>query len=197
MMKNGKRGNSPLGGFNSGASLGGKVSEYADNQEIYAQGEPAATIFFIQRGGVRLSSTTKNQPPATTGILGVHDFFGELCLADFPLRMSTAVALRSSSIRVIKKGDMLEMLRKTTKASNALVSYLLSSVKKYQDHVADLLTSSAEQRLARVLLRLAHLDKRGPAVVEIPVVSHQVLADSGGNGGDDAPADQPVHESIP
>jgi len=85
--------------------------------------------------------------------------------------------LRSSSIRVIKKGDMLEMLRKTTKASNALVSYLLSSVKKYQDHVADLLTSSAEQRLARVLLRLAHLDRRGPAVVEIPVVSHQVLAE--------------------
>ena len=176
-MKNGKREHSPLGGFTSGASLGGRVSEYADNQEIFAQGEPAATIFFIQRGGVRLSTQAKNQPPATTGILGVHDFFGELCLADFPLRMSTAVALRSSSIRVIKKGDMLEMLRKTTKASNALVSYLLSSVKKYQDHVADLLTSSAEQRLARVLLRLAHLDRRGPAVVEIPVVSHQVLAE--------------------
>jgi len=57
------------------------------------------------------------------------------------------------------------------------VAYLLSSVKKYRDHVADLLTSSAEQRLARVLLRLAHLDKSGPAVVEIPVVSHQVLAE--------------------
>lgn len=176
-MKNGKREHSPLGGFTSGASLGGKVSEYADNQEIYAQGEPATTLFFIQRGGVRLSTHTKNQPTATTGILGVHEFFGELCLADYPLRMSTAVALRSSSIRIIKKEEMLELIRKKTKASNALVGYLLSSVKRYREHVADLLTSSAEQRLARVLLRLAHLDKRGPAVVEIPVVSHQVLAE--------------------
>jgi CRP-like cAMP-binding protein len=57
------------------------------------------------------------------------------------------------------------------------VAYLLSSIKNYQDHVADLLTSSAEQRLARVLLRLAHLDKKGPPVVEIPTLSHQVLAE--------------------
>jgi CRP/FNR family transcriptional regulator, cyclic AMP receptor protein len=176
-MKNGKQEHSPLGGFTSGASLGGKVSEYADNQEIYTQGEPATTLFFIQRGGVRLSTRTKNQPTATTGILGVHEFFGELCLADYPLRMSTAVALRASSIRIIKKEEMLELIRRKATASNALVGYLLSSVKKYREHVADLLTSSAEQRLAGVLLRLAHLDKRGPAVVEIPVVSHQVLAE--------------------
>jgi CRP-like cAMP-binding protein len=72
---------------------------------------------------------------------------------------------------------MLQILRKKNKVSNSLVAYLLSSVKKYRDHVADLLTSSAEQRLARVLLRLAHLDEKGPAVVEIPILSHQVLAD--------------------
>lgn len=71
---------------------------------------------------------------------------------------------------------MLEMLRKTNKTSNCLVAYLLSSVKNYQEHVADLLTSSAEQRLARVLLRLAHLNRNGLAIVEIPIVSHQILA---------------------
>jgi CRP/FNR family transcriptional regulator, cyclic AMP receptor protein len=72
------------------------------------------------------------------------------------------------------------MLRKKNKTSNALVAYLLSSVKNYQDHVAHLLTSTAEQRLARVLLRLAHLDKKGPAAVEIPILSHQVLAEMAG-----------------
>jgi CRP/FNR family transcriptional regulator, cyclic AMP receptor protein len=91
--------------------------------------------------------------------------------------MSTAVALTASSIRTIKKEKMLLLLRKRNKTSNSLVAYLLSSLKKYRDHVAELLTSPAEQRLARVLLRLTHLDKRGPAVVEIPIVSHQVLAE--------------------
>jgi CRP/FNR family cyclic AMP-dependent transcriptional regulator len=72
---------------------------------------------------------------------------------------------------------MLQMLRKKNKASNSLVAYLLSSLKNYPDHVAELLTSSAEQRLARVLLQLAHLNKRGRAVVEIPVPSQPVLAE--------------------
>ena len=169
--------NSHLRGFSSGASLGGKVSRYRNKQNIYTQGTPAYTLFYIQAGGVRLTTRTKHQPSAVTAILGVNDFFGELCLAGYPLRVSTAVALTASSIRVIQKGKMLDILRKKNKASNSLVAYLLSSIKKYQDHVADLLTSSAEQRLARVLLRLAHLDEKGPAFVEIPILNHQVLAE--------------------
>src|SRR4029077_7078198 len=124
----------------------------------------------------RLTTRSKHQPSAVTAILGVHDFFGELCLAGYPLRMSTAVALTASSIRTIKKEKMLQMLRKH-KTSNSLVAYLLSSVKSYGYHVGHLLPSSAAQRLARVLLRLAHLDKNGPPVVEIPILSHQVLAE--------------------
>jgi CRP-like cAMP-binding protein len=172
-----KRSASRLGGFSSGASLGGKVSRYRDKQNIYKQGAPAYTLFYIQEGGVRLSSQTRQQASAVTAILGVGDFFGELCLAGYPLRVSTAVALTASSIRTIQKKKMIQMLRKKNGTSNKLVAYLLSSVKKYKDHVSELLTSSAEQRLARVLLRLAHLEKKGPRVVEIPVLSHQVLAD--------------------
>lgn len=161
----------------SRASLGGKVSHYRGKQNIYSQGAPAYTLFYIQEGGVRLTTKSKHQPAAVTAILGVGDFFGELCLAGFPLRMSTAVALTASSVREIKKESMLRILRKKNKISHSFVSYLVSSIKKYQDHVAELLTSPAEQRLARVLLRLAHLDRRGPAVAGIPKLSDRVLAE--------------------
>jgi CRP/FNR family cyclic AMP-dependent transcriptional regulator len=176
-MKSSNKMNASLAGFGSGASLGGKISQYQGNQNIYEQGAPAYTLFYIQEGGVRLTTRSNHQASAGTAILGVHDFFGELCLAGYPLRMSTAVALTASSIRTIKKTKMLEMLRKKSKTSNALVAYLLSSVKSYRDHVANLLTSSAEQRLASVLLRLSHLDKNGRKVSEIPVVNHEVLAE--------------------
>jgi CRP/FNR family transcriptional regulator, cyclic AMP receptor protein len=176
-MKRTKGMTAQLGGFSSGASLGGKVSRYRDKENIYKQGAPAYTLFYIQEGGVRLSTETKHQPSAVTAILGAGDIFGELCLAGYPLRVSTAVTLTASSIRTIQKKKMLRMLRKHNKASNALVAYLLSSVQKYKNHVSELLTSSAEQRLARVLLRLAHLDESGPPVVEIPILSHQVLAE--------------------
>jgi CRP/FNR family cyclic AMP-dependent transcriptional regulator len=168
---------SPLGIFKTGASLGGKVTQYRDKQKIYSQGEPASTLFYIQHGGVRLTTRSKGQPSAVTAILGVHDFFGEVCLAGYPLRMSTAVTMTASSIRTINKNKMLQLLRKKGKASNALVGYLLASLKKYRDHVANLLTSNAEQRLARILLRLAHMEKDGSGPVEIPVVNHQILAE--------------------
>ena len=168
---------SPLGIFKTGASLGGKVTQYRDKQKIYSQGEPASTLFYIQHGGVRLTTRSKGQPSAVTAILGVHDFFGEVCLAGYPLRMSTAVTMTASSIRTINKNKMLQLLRKKGKASNALVGYLLASLKKYRNHVANLLTSNAEQRLARILLRLAHMEKDGSGPVEIPVVNHQILAE--------------------
>jgi CRP/FNR family transcriptional regulator, cyclic AMP receptor protein len=157
-------------------SLGGTVSRYRAKQIIYSQGTPAFTLFYIQEGGVRLTTRSKHQPSAVTAILGVGDFFGGLCLVGLPLRMSTAVALTASSIRVIKKESMIRMLQKK-KLSNSFVSYLLSCIKKYQDHVAELLTSSAEQRLARVLLRLANLDRKGPSGSQLPALSHQVLAE--------------------
>ena len=160
----------------SRASLGGTVSRYRAKQIIYSQGTPAFTLFYIEEGGVRLTTRSKHQPSAVTAILGVGDFFGGLCLVGLPLRMSTAVALTASSIRVIKKESMIRMLQKK-KLSNSFVSYLLSCIKKYQDHVAELLTSSAEQRLARVLLRLANLDRKGPSGSQLPALSHQVLAE--------------------
>src|SRR5882762_6014110 len=97
-MKRMNNTNSHLGGFNSGASLGGKVSHYRDKQNIYKQGEPAYTLFYIQEGGVRLTTRTKHQPAAVTAILGVHDFFGEICLAGNLLGMARAVALTATSL---------------------------------------------------------------------------------------------------
>jgi CRP-like cAMP-binding protein len=177
LMRRKKHRASQLGSFASGAALGGKVSHFRNKQNIYKQGAPAYTLFYIQEGGVKLTTRTKNKPAAVTAILGVGDLFGELCLTGYPLRVSTAVALTASSIRTIQKKELLQLLRKKNKASNAMVSYLLSSVQRYKDHVSELMTSSAEQRLARVLLRLASLEKKGPGVVEIPRLSQQVLAE--------------------
>jgi CRP-like cAMP-binding protein len=85
-MKHMKKMVSGLGGFSSGASLGGKVLRSRKKQNIYMQGEPAHTLFYIQEGGVRLTARTKHQAAAVTAILGVNDFFGELCLAGHPGR---------------------------------------------------------------------------------------------------------------
>jgi CRP/FNR family cyclic AMP-dependent transcriptional regulator len=163
--------------LSAGASLGGTVSRYRCKQTVYAQGTAAGSLFYIQEGEVRLTNESKNHRPAVTAILGEGDFFGAQCLIGFPLRLSTAVAMTGSSIRSIPKQRMIDLLHTKKKISISLVSYLLSTLKKYQDHVAALLTFTAEQRLARVLLSLAHMDRKGPPITEVPNPNHQVLAD--------------------
>jgi CRP-like cAMP-binding protein len=163
--------------LSSGASLGGTVSHYRRKQDVYAQGAAAGTLFYIQEGEVQLTQESKNRHSAVTAILGEGDFFGEQCLIGFPVRLSTAVAMTGCSIRSIPKQRMIDLLQAKNKISISLVSYLLSSLKKYQDHVAALLTFNAEQRLARVLLGLAHLDRKGPPIKEVPNPNQQVLAD--------------------
>jgi CRP/FNR family cyclic AMP-dependent transcriptional regulator len=163
--------------LSSGASLGGTVSHYRRKQTVYAQGTAARSLFYIQGGQVRLTNKSKNRRLAVTAILGEGDFFGAQCLIGFPLRLSTAVAMTGSSIRSIPKQRMINLLHTKNKISISLVFYLLSSLKKYQDHVAALLTFSAEQRLARVLLALAHLDRKCTPITEVPNPNHQVLAD--------------------
>jgi CRP/FNR family transcriptional regulator, cyclic AMP receptor protein len=167
----------PLREFAAVSGLGGEVSRYQEKQKIYTQGDLAETLFYIQKGGVRLSTRRNNRPAAVTAILGAGDFFGELCLVSYPLRMSTAIALTTCWIRTIKKAKMLQLIRGKNKTSRCLLAHLLSNIKHYRDHVADLLTSTAEQRLAHVLLRLAHLGKHGRTGIKIPHQTDTALAE--------------------
>jgi CRP-like cAMP-binding protein len=75
---------SHLAGFSSGASLGGKISRYRGKQSIYTQGAPAPTLFYIQEGGVRLSTPAKHQPSAVTAILGAYDFLASFAPQAIP-----------------------------------------------------------------------------------------------------------------
>jgi len=163
--------------LSSGESLGGTLSHYRRRETVYTQGAAAGSLFYIQEGEVRLTNESKNHGSAITAILGEGDFFGSQCLIGFPRRLSTAVTMTGSSIRSIPKQRMINLIHTKNKISVSLVSYLLSTLKKYQDHVAALLTFTAEQRLARVLLGLAHLDRKGPPITEVPNPNHQILAD--------------------
>jgi CRP-like cAMP-binding protein len=153
--------------------LGGTISQYRNKQIIYSQGKAAQTLFFIREGDVMLTVQSKGGRPAVVTVLGAGDFFGQSCLAGVPHRICTATAIGPCSILIIKKKEMIRALRGDRVTSNCFVSYLLSVIKKYQEHLADLLVNSGEQRLARVLLQLAKTSSKGG---RIPRISQRVLA---------------------
>src|SRR6478672_5903466 len=69
---------------------GRKALLFPKKQTIFAQGDPADAVFYLQTGKVRLTVVSKNGKEATIGILSEESFFGEGSLAGRPLRMGSA-----------------------------------------------------------------------------------------------------------
>jgi CRP-like cAMP-binding protein len=144
---------------------------------IFAQGEAADAVFYIQHGQVKLSVVSARGKEAVIAILEARTFFGEGCLAGQPVRMATATALTDCALLRIEKPAMLRVLHTEPAFSALFVSYLLSRNIRIEEDLIDQLFNSSEKRLARVLLLLAHFGKEGKEELVIPRVSQETLAE--------------------
>ena len=146
-------------------------------QGIFAQGDPADAVFYIQKGKVRLAVVSKTGKEATIGILGDGNFFGEGSLAGQALRMGSAVAMTDCSLLRIDKRAMMDALHREHAFSDMFVAYLLARNIRYEEDLVDQLFNSSEKRLARILLMLAHFGKEGIPETVVPKISQETLAE--------------------
>ena len=156
---------------------GRKVVPFPKKQAIFAQGDTADSIFYIQEGKVRLTVVSQIGKEATLGILSEGDFFGEGGLAGQPLRMGSATAMTDCELLQIDKKAMMLALHREHTFSDLFVAYLLARNIRYEEDLVDQLFNSSEKRLARILLLLAHFGKEGVPEAVIPKISQETLAD--------------------
>jgi CRP-like cAMP-binding protein len=156
---------------------GRKSVLFAKKQRVFAQGDTADAVFYIQRGKVRLTVVSKTGKEATIGIVAEGQFFGEGSLAGQTLRMGSATALTDCAILRIDKKAMMEALHREHKFSDLFVAYLLSRNIRYEEDLVDQLFNSSEKRLARILLLLAHFGKKGIPETAVAKISQEMLAE--------------------
>jgi len=158
-------------------SEGQKLVLFPGKQTIFAQGNTADAVFYIQTGKVKLTVVSKTGKEATIGILGDGDFFGEGGLAGQLLRMSSATAMTDCAVLRIDKRAMMEALHREHEFSDLFVAYLLARNIRYEEDLVDQLFNSSEKRLARILLLLAHFGKEGKPETVVPKISQEMLAE--------------------
>src|ERR1700689_5779288 len=146
-------------------------------QTIFAQGDMADSVFYLQKGKVKLAVVAKNGKEATIGILNGGVFFGEGCLTGQPRRMCSAAAMTDCTVMRIAKKSMMDVIHRERTFSDMFVAYLLTRNIRYEEDLIDQLFNSSEKRLARVLLLLAHFGKDGRPEVAIPKISQETLAE--------------------
>ena len=168
--------------FNPGTFLatigeGRKTVAIPKKQTIFAQGDVADAVFYIQEGKVRLTVVSKTGKEATIGILSEGNFFGEGALAGQALRMGSAAAMTHCELMRIDKKAMMNALHREHAFSDMFVAYLLARNIRYEEDLVDQLFNSSEKRLARVLLLLAHFGKEGVPETVVPKISQETLAE--------------------
>jgi CRP/FNR family cyclic AMP-dependent transcriptional regulator len=156
---------------------GRKFVLFPKKQTIFAQGDLANAVFYIQDGKVRLTVVSETGKEATLGILGEGEFFGEGGLAGQPLRMGSATAMTDCQLLQIDRRAMTLALHREHTFSDLFVAYLLTRNIRYEEDLVDQLFNSSEKRLARILLLLARFGKDGVPETVIPRISQETLAE--------------------
>ena len=174
-------GGGPAAGFDAKTFLtnvatGRSVSTYRKKQVIFAQGDPADAVFYLERGQVKLTVVSPAGKAAVVGMLGPGDFFGEGCLAGQSIRMATASAMTEVSVVRVGRPAMVELLHERSTFSERFMAHLLARNVRFEEDLVDQLFNSSEKRLARVLLLLARFGKEGQSELVIPKISQEVLA---------------------
>ena len=163
--------------FLSTIGEGRKSVTFPRKQKIFAQGDAADAVFYIQKGKVRLTVISERGKEATVGILNGGDFFGEGALAGQTRRMGSASGMTDCDLLQIDKKAMMLALHREHAFSDLFVAYLLARNIRYEEDLVDQLFNSSEKRLARVLLLLAHFGKEGVPESVVPKISQETLAE--------------------
>ncbi len=163
--------------FLNSAGMARKAVDYPSATGIFAQGDPADTVLYIQHGSVKLSVVSQKGKEAVVGVLSPGDFFGEGALAGQPVRLATATAMTPSRILVIPKRQMIRLLHRHHALSDRFIAHMLARNNRLEEDLVDHLFNASEKRLARTLLLLARYGKPdGPRRV-LPKLSQEVLAE--------------------
>lgn len=89
--------------FLARAAEGQTVTKYQNQQVIFAQGDPADAVFYIEAGKVKVTVLSHQGKEAVLALLGAGDFFGEGCMTEQTHRMTSAVAMEECTIARLEK----------------------------------------------------------------------------------------------
>jgi CRP/FNR family transcriptional regulator, cyclic AMP receptor protein len=163
--------------FLSTVDGGRTVSSYRKNQKVFAQGDPADSVFYIQEGKVKVCVISEQGKEAVVAIHGKGDFFGEGCLTGQPKRLATVAALTECVIMRLDRASIVKVLHDEPKFSEMFMAYLLARKARVEEDLVDQLFNSSEKRLARVLLLMANFGKEGRPEPVITKISQATLAE--------------------
>jgi CRP-like cAMP-binding protein len=160
----------------------GRVRRFAKGAYVWQPDDAADGIYFLRSGRVVVTTAKPDEQPVVLRTIEPEQPFGELCVCSVRtgIRGTTACALVASEAFEIKLTNFLGYLHQNRAALDALMFTLCLRLTDAEHRIEVMAHRGAEQRLGRLLLRLATSRGRkgrdGRRATVAVSVSHKELA---------------------
>ena len=162
--------------FLASVNHGRTITKHAKDAVVFHQASAADSVFYIQKGRIKIVVASDQGKEAVVALLGQGDFFGEGCLGQ-PLRLATATAMVESEVMRVDKAEMIRVLHAEPALGEVFMTHLLTRNSRVEADLVDQLFNSSEKRLARALLMLANFGKEGAPQPITTKISQETLAE--------------------
>ncbi|MEJ0075023.1 MAG: Crp/Fnr family transcriptional regulator [Alphaproteobacteria bacterium] len=156
---------------------GRSIDRFGKDRIVFAQGDPADAVFYIQKGKAKVTVVSEQGKEAIVAIFGTNEFFGEGCLAGQVQRIATVTTMTDCVIMRLDKAAVVDVIHREPAFSEMFIAHLLGRTIRVEADLVDQLFNSSEKRLARMLLLLANFGKEGKPEPIIAKISQETLAE--------------------
>lgn len=141
-----------------------RLKRYARDEVIFHRDDPAAHLYVIVAGTVKVSLQDEHGREIVVSIERGGDAFGELALFDESPRSATVTALAETEALLLARSDFMSVLQGNPQAMGRMLGLLARMVRRSTGHVEDLVFLDLPGRVAKCLLDLSELSPDGAKV---------------------------------
>jgi CRP/FNR family cyclic AMP-dependent transcriptional regulator len=157
----------------------GRVRRYRSGEFLFHEGDGGSSVLVIQRGWLKVTTTSPEGHEHVLAICGPDDVVGEVACLDLrePGRSATAMALDEVVVRVIPREPFLAFLEEHPKVLLAVTRMLIGRLRDADRRRLEFGAYDTLGRLARVLseLTVAHGHADGTGVrLDPPLTQHEL-----------------------
>jgi len=128
---------------------------YDAGQMIFVEGEPCAGLFIVERGRVKIFKLSPGGREQILHIFKAGEGFNDVAALDGGPNPANVMALEPTSVLVIDRPSMVDLLERYPALSRAVIENLASRARHLVSLVEDLSLRTVVERLAKLLLEQA------------------------------------------
>ncbi|MBN2282050.1 MAG: Crp/Fnr family transcriptional regulator [Candidatus Marinimicrobia bacterium] len=129
--------------------------KYTKDTLIVMENDEGDSLFIIREGRVKVTRYSDEGGEVILSILGDDDFFGEMSLLDGEARSANVVALEDTSVFILTRPDLYNLLESKPTIAIAMLEELATRIRRSDKYIKGLSLSDAETRVGMTLFNLS------------------------------------------